>query len=422
MKAKPFEISSYLVYNAFKQVRSNRGSGGVDGISLAEYSKDCLSHLYKLWNQMSSGSYMPPAVRLKEIRKKDGGIRPLGIPTVSDRIAQTVVKSHMELGLESIYHEDSYGYRPKKSAADAVAKARERCWKYNWVIDLDIKGFFDNIPHDLLMKAVRKHCKVKWMLLYIGRWLVAPLQKEDGTLVERTKGVPQGSVIGPLLANLYLHYCMDMWLEKYCPECRFERYADDAVIHCNSERHAREVKERLEARMQACGLELHPLKTKIVYCKDSNRRGKSEHVRFDFLGYTFMPRMAKNSIRGVWFTNFLPAVSKKAMKTMNGKMKEWKVLRNSSCTLTHLAQTINPYLRGWINYYGKFYNTKLRNFMHNLNVKIASWARRKYKNLRSSEMKAIKWLHGISQTSPALFAHWEIGAKPSINGKIIRAV
>lgn len=422
MKAKPFTISKYLVFNAYKQVRSNKGSGGVDGVSLEEFNKDLENHLYKLWNKMSSGSYIPPAVRLMEIPKKDGGKRPLGIPTISDRIGQTVVKAHLEQMLEPLFHEDSYGYRPKKRAHEAVAKARERCWKYDWVIDLDIKGFFDNIPHELLMKAVRKHCKEKWMLLYIERWLVAPLQKEDGETVARTKGVPQGSVIGPLLANLYLHYCMDVWLTRHYPNCKFERYADDAIIHCKSEFEAREVKGKLQERMQTCGLELHPVKTKIVYCKDSNRRGESEHISFDFLGYTFMPRMAQNSIRKAWFTSWLPAVSKKAMKSMNEKMKGLGVFRTSSCTLTHLAATINPVLRGWINYYGKFYRAKLKNFMHNLNVKIASWARRKYKNLRSSEMKAIRWLHGISQISPSLFAHWTIGAKPSINGRIIRAV
>lgn len=286
-----------------------------------------------------------------------------------------------------------------------------------------IKGFFDNISHDKLMVAVRKHYKVKWMLLYIERWLVAPLQREDGTLEARTKGVPQGSVIGPLLANLYLHYCMDMWLVRNYPDCKFERYADDAIIHCKSGVIAKEVRMQLASRMQTCGLELHPQKTQIVYCKDSNRKGaKTKQIKFDFLGYTFMPRMAKNSIRGVWFTNWLPAVSKSAMKRMSEEMSSWKVFRTSGCTLTFLANTINPVIRGWINYYGKFYNAKLRNFMYNLNVKIAKWARRKYKRLRISDKRAMNWLGGVSQNSPNLFAHWMIGSKPSINGRIIGAV
>ena len=421
-EAKPFKISRYLVFNAYKRVNSRRGSGGVDGVTLEEFVKDCDNHLYKLWNRMSSGSYMPPAVKQVEIPKKDGGKRPLGIPTTSDRIAQTVVKAHLEQRLELIFHEDSYGYRPQKSALDAVAKARVRCWEQDWVIDLDIKGFFDNIPHDLLMKAVRNHCQEKWILLYIERWLVAPLENEKGEIVRRTKGVPQGSVIGPLLANLYLHYGMDMWLVKYYPNCNFERYADDAIIHCGSEYQAREVKAQLELRMQACGLELHSEKTKIVYCKDSNRRGApTEHIKFDFLGYTFKPRRAQNSIRKVWFTNWLPVVSKKAMKTMNERMKHMGIFRTSDSTLTDLAKKLNPVIRGWINYYGKFYKAKLKNFMHMINIKIANWARRKYKNLRPSEMKAIRWLHGISQINSNLFAHWTIGVKPS-EGWIIRAV
>lgn len=412
-EVRPFDISRYVVFNAYKRVRSRKGAGGVDQMTLEDFGRDCNKYLYRIWNRMSSGSYMPPAVKLVEIAKKDGGKRPLGIPTVCDRIAQTVVKAHLEPSLEKVFHEDSYGYRPNKTALEAVAKARQRCWKKDWVIDLDIKGFFDNIPHDLLMRAVRRHCDTKWALLYIERWLTAPSEKENGELVARTKGVPQGSVIGPLLANLYLHYCMDVWLERNYPECKFERYADDAIIHCSSERKANEVRERLGARMRECGLELHPEKTKVVYCKDSNRHGTAEHIQFDFLGYTFMPRMARNSIRKVWFTNWLPAVGKKAMKGMNQRMKGWKVFRNSTLTLTQVAEAINPVIRGWINYYGKFYNAKLRNFMHILNVKLASWARRKYKNLRSSEMKAIKWLHGISQSSPNLFAHWTMGSVPT---------
>ncbi|MEH6679907.1 MAG: group II intron reverse transcriptase/maturase [Sediminicola sp.] len=420
MLAKPFEISRHTVYEAYKRVRSRKGAGGVDKMSLAAFDKDCKKYLYRIWNRMSSGSYMAPPVKLVEIPKKGGGVRPLGIPTICDRIAQTVVKMQIEERFEKVFHEDSYGYRPGKNAHQALATAKSRCWRKAWVIDLDIKGFFDNIPHDLLKKAVRKHCNETWLLLYIERWLVANLEKENGETVARTKGVPQGSVIGPLLANLYLHYCMDRWLERNHPECKFERYADDAIIHCSSEHKAKEVKAQLEARMQECGLELHPEKTKIVYCKDSNRKGKAtEHIQFDFLGYTFMPRMARNSQRGVWFTNWLPAVSKKAIKGMNEKMGSWSILRVASCTLTDIAKAINPIVRGWINYYGKFYESKLKDSMHTLNVKLAKWARRKYKSLRVSDNKAMNWLHKVSQESPSLLAHWTIGAIPTngINNK-----
>ncbi len=415
-ETKPFSISRRLVSLAYQKVKSNKGSGGVDGISLEEFDKQYRDRLYKLWNQMSSGSYMPPPIKLIEIPKKGGGLRPLGISTIADRVGQTVVRGLLEPELERIFHRNSYGYRPGRSAVEAVAKTRERCWKLSWVIDLDIKGFFDNIPHELLMKAVRKHCNSKWMLLYIERWLKAPLQKEDGTIVERTKGVPQGSIVGPVLANLYLHYCMDIWLDREHPYCLFERYADDAIIHVDSQNRAMVVMKALERRLLECGLQMHPEKTKLVYCKDSNRKKKGyANVSFDFLGYTFKPRLAQNSKRGEWFTNCLPAVSSKSMKTMNEKMREWEALKKTTNTIQEIARTINPVLAGWINYYGKFYKTKLKEFMHTVNVKLASWARRKYKNLRASEMKAIRWLHRISVRQPGLFAHWSLlGSKPTI--------
>lgn len=404
---------------AYKKVKANQGSAGIDEVSLAEFAKNEADLLYKLWNQMSSGSYMPPAVKLVEIPKKGGGKRPLGIPTVSDRIAQTVVKEVLEPVLEPIFHEDSYGYRPKKSALDAIAVARKRCWWYDWAVDLDIVGFFNNIPHDLLMKAVRKHTDSKWVLLYIERWLTAPVQQTDGTLVSTTKGTPQGSVVSPLLANLYLHYCLDEWLEKYSYGCKFERYADDIIIHCRTAKQAIAVKLAVRSRLKECGLEMHPEKTKLVYCKDSNRTAqvfRSDFaISFDFLGYTFKPRQAQNKERKETFTCFLPGISKKSKVSINEKIRKWKLQRWNEATLQEIAERINPVVRGWINYYGKFYAAELRNFLGILNNKLALWARRKFKRFKGMKTAPIRWLRDISRRDTTLFAHWKMmGATPMV--------
>lgn len=362
---------------------------------------------------MSSGSYMPSPVLQVEIPKKGGGVRPLGIPTITDRIAQMVVLLNLEPKLEPVFHKDSYGYRPNKNALEAIGTARKRCWKYDWVLDLDIKGFFDNIPHDLLMRAVRKHTDCKWSLLYIERWLKAPVRKSNGTLVERTKGTPQGAVISPLLANPFLHYCMDEWLRINYPGCPFERYADDCVMHCKTEAQAQELRESLEERLKDCGLELHPQKTKIVYCGKWSRNQSYPIIAFDFLGYTFRRRKAQNK-QGTYFTSFQPAISNKGKVAIRDKMRSWRLHRRGGSDLKSMACMINPVLRGWINYYGAYYKSELYKVLRHMNKLLVRWAARKYKRLRRRKVKAIKWLTEISKRNPHLFEHWRYGVKPMV--------
>jgi RNA-directed DNA polymerase len=406
-KAKSFSISKRLVWEAYKRVKANDGAAGVDDQTIKEFEEDLTNNLLKLWNRMSSGSYFPQPVRRVEIPKDGGGTRPLGIPTVMDRIAQTVIKQILEPELEKHFHPDSYGYRPEKSAQEAVGVARQRCWRYDWVLDLDIKGFFDTIDHELLMRAVRKHTDSKWVVLYIERWLKAPVQMADGTLCSREKGTPQGGVISPLLANLFLHYAFDMWIQKNYPHIPFERFADDVVCHCTSEAQAKSVQAAIERRFAQCRLELHPQKTKIVYCKDDDRRRNYLHEQFDFLGFTFRARPSKNRW-GKHFVNFSPAVSNKATKSLRATMREWRLHLRSDKSLEDLAGMFNPILRGWINYFKRYYKSAMYPTFQHFDRILARWAVRKYKKLRGHQRRAQQWLSRVARKQPKLFAHWQL--------------
>jgi len=400
---KPFAISKRLVWEAYERVKANKGAAGVDECSIEDFEKDLRGNLYKIWNRMSSGTYFPPPVKAVEI-PKPGGTRILGVPTVADRIAQTVVALTLEPRTESIFHDDSYGYRPRRSALQAVERCRQRCWKKDWVLDLDVQKFFDSVDHALMVKAVEANTDQRWVVLYVKRWLVAPLQLPDGTLQERDRGTPQGSAVSPVLANLFMHYAFDQFLAREFPSVDFERYADDAVVHCVTERQARQVWAALEARMEEVGLRLHPDKTKLVYCKDSRRRGSSEHTSFKFLGYTFAPRKARYP-DGKAFTSFLPAVSPEALKAMGQQVREWRLHRRTRLELIELADWINPIVSGWMTYYGRFYRSQLYPFLRRINTYLMRWARKKYKRLRGYK-RFRAWWAGLVQRAPGLFKHW----------------
>jgi RNA-directed DNA polymerase len=400
---KPFVIPKQLVWEAYERVKANKGAAGVDGCSVEDFEEDLRGNLYKIWNRMSSGTYFPPPVKAVEI-PKPGGTRILGVPTVADRIAQTVVALALEPRTESIFHDDSYGYRQRRSALQAVERCRQRCWKKDWVLDLDVQKFFDSVDHSLMVKAVEANTSQRWVVLYVRRWLVAPLQLPDGTLQERDRGTPQGSAVSPVLANLFMHYAFDVYLAREFPLVDFERYADDAVVHCVTERQARQVWAALAARMEEVGLRLHPDKTKLVYCKDSRRRGSFESTSFKFLGYTFAPRKARYP-DGKAFTSFLPAVSPEALKAMSQQVREWRIHRRTRLELDELADWINPIVSGWMTYYGRFYRSQLYPFLRRINTYLMRWARKKYKRLRSYK-RFRAWWTGLVQRAPGLFKHW----------------
>jgi RNA-directed DNA polymerase len=408
-KTKPYIIPKKLVMEAYQRVKANKGAAGVDQQSLENFELNLKNNLYKIWNRMSSGTYFPPPVKAVPIPKKTGGERILGVPTVADRIAQMVVKLTFEPCVEPHFHDNSYGYRPNKSAIDAVGVTQKRCWKYDFVLEFDIKGLFDNINHSLLLKAVKKHTDNPWVILYIERWLTTPMQMPDGTLLEKTRGTMQGGVTSPVLSNLFLHYVFDVWMGKHHPGKPWCRYADDGLLHLKSEREAQAMLVSIKQRFSMCELELHPEKTRIVYCKDGKRRKQYPETQFTFLGYDFRARRSFNSKTHEVFQNFSPAVSKKATQSMREHIRASDIRNRSDLSLEEIANKYNPILNGWIGYYGHYNRTALESVMVYFNKTLTAWAMRKYKTLKSRKTKASNFIHNVQKKNPHLFSHWKHG-------------
>jgi len=416
---RQYQIAKETVKEAWGEVKENKGAAGIDGQTVEDFEADLENNLYKIWNRMTSGSYFPPAVKEVEIPKNSGGNRKLGIPTVADRVAQGVAKKYLEPEMELQFHEDSYGYRPNKSQHQALERTRERCRRNDWVIEIDIKGYFDNISHEILMGLLQEHTKEKWILLYVRRWLMAGTQTQEGTIKPKEKGTPQGSVISPLLSNIYLHHAFDMWMKDRYPYIPFERFADDIIVHCKSLKQAEYIRKQISERMKEWQLELHKEKTRIVYCKDSNRPGNHEHIMFTFLGYTFKPRRARNGKTGKIFTSFQPAISQEAKMEIYKEIQKWKLAKRTQRTLESISEEINVQIRGWFNYFDKFYASALNQLRTHIDYRLIHWAIRKYKSLGKSKQRGRTWLTGVMSRQPKLFAHWN---QPTSSSWVTRAV
>lgn len=411
-KLKTVPITKQMVKEAYRKVSANKGSAGIDEESLGDYQKDLLSNLYKLWNRLSSGSYFPQPVKEVMIPKANGTKRVLGIPTVSDRIAQQVIKTYLEPRMEKEFHKNSFGYRPSKNAHDAIDVVRHNVKQYDWVIDMDIKSFFDDVNHDLLMKCLDKHVEEKWVKMYIKRWLEVPSQKQDGTQTPKEgKGTPQGGVISPLLSNLFLHYVFDKWFTKNYSQLVFVRYADDIIVHCNNAQEAKEVLEAIRQRLQQCKLRLNEEKTKVVNCHDYRRRKvKGYTSKFDFLGFTFKPQTTtyKRDGKYILFLGYDCSISQKSITRILTSWEKLKLNRRSSLTLQDIAIMVEPQIRGIINYYGKYKKWKLQRVMWYFQQRLVKWALNKYKRFKESFDRAYKWLKQIKQQYPTMFYHWTI--------------
>ena len=403
---KTVPIEYYDVAKAYQKVRKGGKAVGIDQQSWADFDKEPERNLYVIWNRLASGSYHPQPVREVEIPKKDGSKRKLGIPTLRDRIAQQVVKDYMEKRIDKLFHENSYGYRPLKSAHQAIEQVRQNTFGFDWVLDMDISKFFDEVDHDLTLKAVSHVIEEKWVLMYVERWLKMPVQKQDGTVEPKQgKGTPQGGVISPLLANLYLHFAMDKWLSNHYPTVRFVRYADYVVIHCSTHQQAEQVKEALINRLAEVKLKVNESKTHIAYCKDYSRKESHEKVKFEFLGFSYQPRARKSKRDGKNFMAFTAEISQTNKKRIIQTIRELGVWRDTRVEIQSIAAQLNAKLRGWINYYGLYSKRSLRIALVKVEERLVKWLKKKHK---AGTRKARAKLKVIRRENPELFYHWRI--------------